>query len=95
MITKGEALSLLNKWRDDSTSVRVVADLASLHLDSEAVIMGCDWNRFALRLLGEDNFFELDFGECEFNFGLYPRSKGAALVCLRPDGELFFVGDMG
>lgn len=95
MIKKEEALSLLNKWRDDATSIRVVADLASLHLDSDAVIMGCDWNRFALRLPGKENFFDLDFGDCEFNFGLHPKSKAAALVGLRSDGELFFVGDMG
>jgi hypothetical protein len=89
LVTKEEALLVFAKWRDDATPLRVVAKLASLHLDSEAVIIGCDWERFTLRLSGEDNFFELDFTECTFNFGLFPKSQGTALVCLRVDGEIF------
>ena len=80
------------KWRDEQTPLRVVAKLVSLHLDSEAVIFGYDWSRFSLRLPGKNNFFELHFGEeCLFNFDIHPDSQKAALVCLRSDGEIFFI----
>lgn len=94
MTTKEEALLVFFKWRDNATPLRIVAKLAPLHFESEALIISCDWNRFAIRLPGENNFLELNFGECSFNFGIFPDSDAAALVCLRPDGEIFFIGNL-
>jgi len=92
MVTKEDALLMFAKWRDEETCLRVVAKLSPLHLDSTAVVNGFDWNRFSLRLPGNDNFFELDFGNSSFNFGEHPEApEGSVLVCLRPDGEVFFM----
>jgi len=93
LITKEEAfLACFTKWRDEETPLRVIARLGSLHFDSSAVIFGYDWYRFSLRLPGENNVLDLHFGEdCLFNFDIHQDSQKAALVCLRPDGEIFFV----
>jgi hypothetical protein len=95
LITKEEAFILFSRWRDDATPIRVVAKLTSLSFDFEAVIIEFDWRRFALRLSGEHNFFELEFGECTFNFGRGTDSIETALDCLRSDGEIFFIGSFG
>lgn len=96
MISKEDALLIFNKWREEGTTLRVIAQLRALHLDSEAVLIGVSWDRFALRLPGEKNFVELDFADSAFNWGANPRAADeSALVCLRSDGEIIFLDAEG
>lgn len=91
MITADEARLVLNKWRDDKTRLRVAAELVSLYLDCEAAIIGVTASRFGLRLGGANNFFEMDFGLCAFDFGHnadFPDQT--VLVCFRSDGRIIF-----
>jgi hypothetical protein len=90
-----EAFSVLRKWGEEHTRLRVTVELESVYLDSEATISGVDPIRFALALPGENNFFELDFGTCAFAFGLDPDAPDdrTALVCIRLDGKVVFVAN--
>jgi hypothetical protein len=91
LIEPKEAILVLCKWQEEQTPLRVVVESAALHVNSEAVIIGATTRRFALRLAGEGNFFELDFGFCRFDFGHDPAVPDrTTVVCVNPDRRISF-----
>ncbi len=91
LIDPDEALLVLRKWREEETPLRVVAGLATLHLNTDATIADATILRFGLKLSGANNFFELDFDSSVFEFGHDPEAPDrTALVCVRPDGRITF-----
>jgi hypothetical protein len=99
-IDRTDAFLLFKKWRDEATPLRLMVEVAGLHLVADCLVSGLSDDDGLTLTLGKETFAILDLDVCAFEYGEPPndemRSKrvgGAAFASLlritRVTGERF------
>lgn len=100
LIRRKEVLLILRKWKEESTPLRVIAELRGVYLALDCCIIGVSYKSVGLRLPGGRDFCEFSWRGLRFDYGEEtlrglvespPDEAGhiysAALVGLRPSGR--------